>query len=107
VLVACERRGGKPRQRIVAYLGAIDEEQVNDPFARFHFWNAVAPRLGASGISRAERQKAEATLAGVAARLTAAESRHVRQELARFWPSKYGHPWPGVVPTNASPTTHS
>ncbi len=44
-LVDSVRVAGRPRQRILGYLGAIRERYQQAPAHRQHFWSQVAPRL--------------------------------------------------------------
>lgn len=50
LLVKSERVGGKPRQRVVGYLGSITENDMGAgslglAVRRIHFWARAAPRL--------------------------------------------------------------
>lgn len=56
VLVAAERRDGKPRQRIVAYLGSIDDYLAQYPWNRQHFWREVEARLAALHLEPSTRE---------------------------------------------------
>src|SRR5262245_36840020 len=58
-LVTSERRGGKPRQRIVAYLGSIDAEALGYVRRRQAFWESAGRKLDALGLSRSQRQAVE------------------------------------------------
>ena len=46
-LVHSVRVAGRPRQRILGYLGAIRERYQQAPAHRQRFWSQVAPRLSA------------------------------------------------------------
>jgi hypothetical protein len=74
VLVRAERRDGKPRQQVVAYLGSIDEANSGQLAPREHFWRAVDDRLATLDLDPTQRQLVEAALAKRVARLTAAEA---------------------------------
>lgn len=68
VLVESVRIGGKPRQRIIAYLGSIRESRL-DPaceygiFHRGYFWRDATARLEALDIHESERARISAALA--------------------------------------------
>lgn len=59
VLVRSERRGGRPRQAIVAYLGSLNEDWLNSSVARDRFWQLAAERLDRIPLTPAERQEVE------------------------------------------------
>jgi hypothetical protein len=73
VLVKSERRGGKPRQKTVAYLGSIPEGRAGDVSHRHWFWEAAGRKLDALGLDAAGRQEVEAALLARVARPTAEE----------------------------------
>ncbi len=45
VLVVARRVDGRPRQRVVRYLGAIKEGQLRYPLSVDHFWQTVDRNL--------------------------------------------------------------
>jgi hypothetical protein len=59
VLVRSERVNGKPRQKIVAYLGHIKEKNLDSKAQRLYFWESVDRPLDALVLSPAERQQIE------------------------------------------------
>jgi hypothetical protein len=61
-LVKSERRDGKPRQKVVAYLGIVREEYAEHPTHREAFWRRASARLDALGLDPEERGKIEAAL---------------------------------------------
>jgi hypothetical protein len=73
VLVQSERRDGKPRQKVVAYLGCISEDRVGDMFPRKHFWDKVGRRLDTLRLEPEIRREVEAALLTRVAQLTAEE----------------------------------
>jgi hypothetical protein len=75
VLVRCERLDGKPRQRIVAYLGTIQEGYLKGEHsaAREYFWENADRRLSSLGLAKTERQEIEAALVARVPRPTAEE----------------------------------
>jgi hypothetical protein len=82
VLVRCERRGGAPRQKIVAYLGSIREDKTEDLFARRRFWYCATSRLDGLGLEPAEREKVQAALSSRVAPLTTGEEQEVQRQYA-------------------------
>jgi hypothetical protein len=66
-VVCCERHEGKPRQRTLAWLGRISEDDTRRPAARREFLAATLEALDDLGATPAERKRAEATVrAGLA-----------------------------------------
>lgn len=55
VIVESTWEGGKTKQRVIKYLGAIREEDISDHFRRRHFWNKVNMNLLSSEISPHQR----------------------------------------------------
>ena len=72
-LVDSVRVEGRPRQRILGYLGAIRERYQQAPAHRLRFWSQVAPRLTALQVDPGTRTALEACLARVVPRLTPAD----------------------------------
>jgi hypothetical protein len=64
-LVRSIRVGGKPRQRIVGYLGAIRLDGLGPEHVGYHgrIWDRITARLDALALSVDERAKVEAALA--------------------------------------------
>jgi hypothetical protein len=73
VLVRSERQDGKPRQKIVGYLGSVPEGLADEPFQRKWFWDRARHRLDALALEQTERQKVEGALAARVPRLTVEE----------------------------------
>ena len=71
VLVESRRVDGKPRQRVVAYLGGIREAHV-DERERAHrtFWRGVDDRLDALGLDAEARARVEASVESRVRRVT-------------------------------------
>jgi hypothetical protein len=88
-LVQSQRVGGKPRLRVLRYLGGIKEAERHLPVldARNHFtgrwvfWHDVLKKLG--GLDAATRGKVEAALAAVVPAVTAAEDEEVERVVDR------------------------
>jgi hypothetical protein len=84
VLVNCERRDGKPRQKIVAYLGGIDQECIKHTDHRASFWDGATRKLDDLGLDGATRRKVEASLTAVVRNPTARERAAAKEEFERF-----------------------
>ena len=71
VLVECRRVDGKPRQRVIAYLGGIREAYV-DEREREHraFWEGVDERLDELGLDPETRARVEASVESRVRRVT-------------------------------------
>jgi len=80
-LVKSERVDGKPRQRIVAYLGAL-QDGARDVRAREWFWKRLLPRLDALNLDAAERARIVAQIAEVVPRGTEVERLEEARSLA-------------------------
>lgn len=103
-LVKSERVNGKPRQRIIAYLGVIGEGEVSLR-DRLYFWREARKRilkLGVAGVLDAEGcARAELALSQVVPAPSAAQQEEADKEDAalRAWLFRpRGRP-PIVVPT--------
>ena len=72
-LVHSVRIEGRPRQRILGYLGAIRGRYQQAPAHRQRFWHQVAQRLPALGVDPPTQAALEACLARVVPRLTPAD----------------------------------
>ena len=59
-LVDSVRVAGRPRQRILGYLGAIRERYQQAPAHRQRFWHQVAQRLPALGVDPCTQAALEA-----------------------------------------------
>ncbi len=62
VLVQNTRVHGKPRQRVVKYLGSVQATRTRCPYAQRDFWNKVTPQLDALTLDAAMRARVEAAL---------------------------------------------
>ncbi len=79
-LVRSERRDGKPRQKVVAYLGSIREEWTGEVWPRKQFWEFADKVLGAAGLDAQTTAKAEAALLSRVARPTPEEVARAKQQ---------------------------
>ena len=65
ILAETKRIDGKPRQRHLAYLGGITDDQIKSPGSRCTFWDSVTAafeRLG-NQVTPSDRQRFEAAIA--------------------------------------------
>jgi hypothetical protein len=83
-LVRSERRDGKPRQKVVGYLGSIREE-AEYVGHRKHFWEHADKRLDALALEAEERRRIEAALLARVPRPTAGEVEAEEREFAVLW----------------------
>ena len=84
VLVESRRVDGKPRQRVVAYLGSVrDDAPTGDDGAwrRRAFWRSVDGKLDGLGLEAGQRDAIEAKLAAVVARPSAADAEGAARQL--------------------------
>src|SRR5262249_40295170 len=61
-LVRCEREGGKPRQKVLAYLGSIRVEFLWATAHRLRFWDTADAALKDLDLDRQTRRGIEAAL---------------------------------------------
>jgi hypothetical protein len=61
-LVENTRSGGKVRQRVICYLGAVDEKLKTRSHIQAHFWRHADPRLDELNLSADQRTKVEAMI---------------------------------------------
>jgi len=69
-LVESRRVDGKPRQRILAYLGSINERFLDATWQQRNFWLTASQKLEALDLSKEERAAIDARLQAVVPRLT-------------------------------------
>jgi hypothetical protein len=63
VLVESRRIDGKPRQRVVRYLGSTWERQLGNPLERLGFWRGVDRHLAELALDDSTRERITDTLA--------------------------------------------
>ena len=93
-LVHSVRVQGRPRQRILGYLGAIRQRYQHAPAHRQRFWQQVTPRLTALPVDAVTRAVLEADLARVVPRLTPADLATLEAQRAALYhlAVTLGHP---------------
>jgi hypothetical protein len=80
VLVESQRINGVPRQKVVCYLGSLDENDREKLWLRVDFWDAVDGKLARLDLTRHERAKVEDSICRIVARVPAAEAAAFRLE---------------------------
>ena len=87
ILAETRRIDGKPRQRHIAYLGGITDEQIANLVSRCYFWdsvNAAFHKLG-NQVTADDRQRFEKAIAARVPRpLPAAYEKAARQTAQRL-----------------------
>ena len=83
-LVECRRVDGKPRQKVVSYLGSVRLDFVDEHLIHhLHFWDSVHDRLDRVGerIDTATRRRIEMKLARRVAKPTARQRARLLDDL--------------------------
>lgn len=80
VLIESFRVNGAPRQRVICYLGSLDENDREKLWLRVDFWEAVDAKLAGLDLTRRERTKIEESISRVVARVPEAEAAAFRLE---------------------------
>ena len=71
VLVESRRVDGKPRQRVISYLGGIREAYIDEREGKHRaFWRGVDDRLDPLGLDPATRARVEASVESRVRRVT-------------------------------------
>jgi hypothetical protein len=83
-LVACVWAAGRPRQRVVSYLGSLREPYRDAPAHRQRFWAQVEQRLTTLGLDPGTQQRLTAQLAQQVPRPTPAELTALEARRATF-----------------------
>jgi hypothetical protein len=93
-VVQSVRVQGRPRQRILGYLGAIRQRYQQTPAHRQRFWQQVAPRLTALQMDPGMREALETDLARVVPQLTPADLATLEAQRAALYhlTVTLGHP---------------
>jgi hypothetical protein len=74
VLIESYRVNGAPRQRVICYLGSLDENDREKLWLRVDFWEAVDAKLSKLELTRRDRAKIEESIGRVVARLPDSEA---------------------------------
>jgi hypothetical protein len=79
VLVECERVKGSPRQKVVRYLAAVDENDCDKLWLRVDFWDYVSAKLDRMPLARRERARIEESINRVVSRVPPEEAAAFKQ----------------------------
>jgi hypothetical protein len=92
VVVESQRINGSPRQKVVCYLGSVDEAHREKLWARIDFWDAALPKLDDLPLTRREREQIFQAIDRVVARVPEDEATAFKREkeehyqvLLRLW----------------------
>lgn len=66
--------GGPPRQKVICYLGSVDDGNREKLWARVEFWDGVLLKLDQLRLGSAERSKIEASIEKIIARVPEGEA---------------------------------
>lgn len=73
VLVESQRIDGVPRQKVICYLGSLNEGDREKMWLRIDFWDRVRPKLDQLNLLPRERAKIEQSISLVVAPASAEE----------------------------------
>ena len=85
VLVETNRVNGSPRQKVVCYLGSLDEGHRESVWTRVDFWDRATAKLDQLQLSRRERAKIEESISRVVSRVPDEEAATFRRERKEFF----------------------
>lgn len=96
ILVESRRVDGKPRQRVIAHLGGIHREDLDNPREQYYFWRQVHKRLLGLNIPADVRDRIDETLI----KTVPYPSRESIQECVNGrWLEQDALLWPGPLPS--------
>lgn len=75
--------GGPPRQKVISYLGSVDDELRENKFMQLVFWDQVAPKLDQLCLSSEQRIKIEESIGKTIARLPEDKAADCREYMRR------------------------
>jgi hypothetical protein len=82
VLVESRRINGSPRQKVICYLGSIEEAHCQRVWDRVDFWNRVSSKLDALPLTRREMERIEKSIDRVVTKVPEEEAATFRKERA-------------------------
>lgn len=85
VVVESHRINGLPRQKVVCYLGSVDDAFREKLWARVDFWDAAIPKLDRLPLTRRERDRIEKAINCVVARVPEDEAEDFRKRREEDW----------------------
>ncbi|HEU4712585.1 MAG TPA: hypothetical protein VFS76_13515 [Pyrinomonadaceae bacterium] len=80
VLLESQRVNGVPRQKVICYLGSLDENDREKLWLRVDFWDMVDGKLTKIGLTRRDKAKIEEAIGRVVVRVPDAEATAFRLE---------------------------
>lgn len=80
VLVESQRINGLPRQKVICYLGSLDERDREKLWLRVDFWDAVTAKLDQLQLADRERAKIEEAIERVVSRVPDQEAADFKRE---------------------------
>lgn len=83
-VVSSTRENGKPRQKVLCYLGCVPERLAAMPHIRRYLWRQASAALDRAGLSRRQRRAVECSLDRLCPKPTAADRREAAAMLARL-----------------------
>lgn len=84
VLIESKRIGDKPRQKVVCYLGSVDEGHLDKLWQRVDFWDAIKPKLDRIELTRTERVRIEYSIQRVVSRVPEEQEIQFKKERRRY-----------------------
>lgn len=84
VLIESRRVDGNPRQKVICYLGSVDEGHLDKTWQRVDFWDAVKPKLERLDLTRKERARIEGSIQLRVPRVTEEQEEQFKRERRRW-----------------------
>lgn len=85
VLVESQRVDGLPRQKVICYLGSLDEGDREKLWLRVDFWDGVEAKLDQLNLFPRERAKIEHSIGLIVERVPADEVAKFKREREAWW----------------------
>lgn len=85
VLVESNRVNGSPRQKVVCYLGSLDEGHRESMWTRVDFWDRATVKLDQLQLTRRERANIEESISRVVSRVPEEEAATFRRDRQEFF----------------------
>lgn len=85
VLVESQRVNGSPRQKVICYLGSLDEGDREKLWLRVDFWDLVSAKLDKLELTSRERTKIEKAIDLVVSRVPEDEVAAFKKERKEYW----------------------
>jgi hypothetical protein len=84
VLVESQRISGKPRQKVICYLGSLDEGDREKLWLRVDFWDAVVRKLDGLHLNPRDRDKIEKSIGRIVSRVPEHEAAVFKKERQKY-----------------------